>query len=222
MNKPDTISIVCRDEEEINADSADLLVDIEGSSLVSGDQTFEKAAEVRELVGHLKEVGIDESNIKLRSIDIEGSAFSLLKSSSVKYKIKIGKVTLGLLPQVLGAIGSMKNCAMHRLDWNYSTAEEVRTTLRAKALKRSLAIAKQDASCLGVELLGIHELTEEFRDNRASSVSSEYASFGGRARKSKASSVDLDFALGNSSKLTVVMHAVFRVSPMNAPAAPSP
>ena len=157
----------------------------------------------------------NENNIKLRSIDIDASAFSLIRSSSVKYKIKIGSVPLNLLPEVLGAIGSQKNCSMHRLDWNYGTAEEVRTELRAKALKRALEIARQDANCLGVELLGIHELREEFRDNRQAGVSSEHLSMGAISRKRKAAKVDLDFALGNSSKLSVILHAVFRVSPMS-------
>ena len=217
MSNPDTISVTCRDEEEISADSADLLVRIDGSSLVSGDETFKKAAEVKALVEQLKNIGIVEDNIKLRSIDIKTSSFSLIKSSSVTYQIKIRSVPLDLLPEVLGAIGSHKNCAMNQLDWNYGTAEEVRTVLRSKVLKRALATAKQDASCLGVSLLGIYELREEYRDNRQTTVPRESFSLGVTSRAKKASKVDLDFALGNSANIGVILHAIFRVSPMESP-----
>ena len=217
MSSPDTITIISRDEEEISADSADLLIQIEGSSLFSGDEAFKKAAEVRVLVEQLKEVGVDENSIKLRSVDINSSAFSLLKSSSVKYWIKIRNVSLAQLPKVLGAIGDQKNCSMNRLDWIYSTSEQVRTSLRSKVLRRALSTAKEDASCLGVSLLGIHSLTEEFRDNRQQNVSSEHFGMTDnlslKAKRSR--SVDLDFALGNSTKLTVILRTVFRVSAMS-------
>lgn len=216
MTKPDTISIVCRDEEEISADSADLLVQVEGSSVFSGNEAFKKAAEVKQLVGQLKEIGVEENKIMLRSIDMSSSAFSLVKASSARYWIKIGDVGLEILPKVLGSIGDQKNCTMSRLDWNYGAVNQARTMLRAKVLEQTLTLAKQDAECLGVELLGIHNLNEEFRDGFGASVSREFP-VGAKMKRAKTPSktVDLDFALGNSTKLTVTLNAEFRVSPMS-------
>ena len=213
MNDPGTISVVTREEEEINADSADVLVRIEGSSLFSGSEAFRKAEEVRALVTQLKEVGIEEDQFKLRSVEVDSSSFSLLKGSSAKYWIKVRKVSLELLPKVLGAIGDQKNCVMNRIDWNYSESENQRTALRSRALSRALTIAREDAKCLGVSLIGIRSVTEEGAGAAKRSQPSEYvetASFRTRAKKSKA--VDLNFTLGNSATLRVAMRVIFQVS----------
>lgn len=212
LNEPGIITVVTREQEQINADSADLQICVEGSSLFMGSEAFRKAAEVKQLVMQLKEVGLDENQIKLRSVDINSTTVSLIKGSSAKYWLKAKNVSLELLPQVLGAIGDHKNCAMSRLDWNYSMAERVRCDLRAKALKQALEIAQQDASCLGVKLLGVHSVSEDENVSTSRAQPREFASADiGTARK-KAKAIDLDFALGNSAELKLVLRTKFKVS----------
>jgi len=210
LDEPGIITVVTREKEEINADSADLQVCVEGSSLFMGSEAFRKASEVKHLVTQLKEAGLDENQIKLRSVEINSTAVSLIKGSSAKYWLKAKSVSLELLPKVLGTIGDQKNCAMNRLEWNYSMAERVRTELRSKALGRALQIARQDASCLGVKLLGVHSVSEEEGASASRAQPLEYVD--AVATKKKARAIDLNFALGNSAELKLVLRTKFKVS----------
>ncbi|NLX95328.1 MAG: hypothetical protein GXY83_04055 [Rhodopirellula sp.] len=56
--QPDTISVRVVNEAEIDADTADLTVVVEGSSVFSGSEAFKKAKELRALIDALKEAGI--------------------------------------------------------------------------------------------------------------------------------------------------------------------
>ncbi len=63
--QPDTITVRVINEIEIDADSADLTVVVEGSSVFSGAETFKKAKELRGLIDALKKAGVDENRVKL-------------------------------------------------------------------------------------------------------------------------------------------------------------
>ena len=65
---------------EIDADSADLTVVVEGSSVFSGAEAFKKAKELRVLIDALKEAGIDENRVKLRSVEVNSQSFAIIKT----------------------------------------------------------------------------------------------------------------------------------------------
>ena len=85
----DTITVRVINEVELDADSADLTVIIEGSSVFSGSEAFKKAKELRNLIEALKEVGIEEDRVKLRSVEINSQSFAIIKTSSAKYVASI-------------------------------------------------------------------------------------------------------------------------------------
>jgi len=206
--KPDTITVRIIAETELDADSADLTVVIEGSKVFSGSEALKKAKEVRELVESLREVGLDEARIKLRSVEVNSQSFAIIKTSSAKYTLTIKTVSLEMLPSVLSAVAAHKGANLSRLNWNYGGLKDVRSRLRRDALNQ----ARQDAEVLGVEVLGIHDLHEEARgrDYNPEYISADSLSAPGvRARHS---GVELGFQLGNATTVSLDLRAEFRVS----------
>lgn len=210
--KPDTITVRIIAETELDADSADLTVVIEGSMVFSGNEALRKAKEVRELVESLRQVGLDEARIKLRSVEVNSQSFAIIKTSSAKYTLTIKTVCLEMLPAVLSAVAAHKGAHLSRLNWIYGGLKDVRSRLRRDALRDALAQAHQDAEVLGVDVLGIHELHEEARGrdyNPEYIAADSMSSPGVRARHT---GVELGFQLGNATTVSLDLRAEFRVS----------
>lgn len=210
-SKPDTITVVTKVKEEIDADAADVEVSVVGSSLFSGQEAFKKAQEVKTLTKQLIEAGISENRIKLRNVQVDSASFAILKSSSVRYTIKIASVALEDLPAVLGIIGSQKNCTVKWLEWIYNRQEDVRKQLRKQALEQAIEMVNRDAEILGVKILGVYKMVESSPND---SVNREFLSSDNLdVMRGKASqSIDLGFALGNATNVKVNLKVEFRVS----------
>ncbi|MEX2173345.1 MAG: SIMPL domain-containing protein [Pirellulaceae bacterium] len=214
--KSDTITVRIVSEAEIDADSADLTVAVAGTTVFSGREAFKKAAELRALIDALKEVGVEESRVKLRSVEINSQSFALIKASSAKYVVSIKAVAIEAIPAVLGAVASHKGAKLSRLAWNYGKLKETRSRLRGEALADALLQARLDAEVLGTSVLGIHQVTEAARGK---DYSSEYVSGDSSyllARAQAPSKEPIGFQLGNSTTVTVDLLAEFRVGPLSA------
>lgn len=214
--QPDTITVRVVNEAEIDADSADLTVVVEGSSVFSGTEAFKKAKELQVLISSLKEAGIDEQRMKLRSVEVNSHSFAMIKTSSAKYVVSIKAVAVELLPQVLGAVASHKGAKLSRLTWNYGALKATRSRLRREALVEAMKQARADASALGVRVLGIHQLTEDSRgkDYNPEYIAGDSADFLA-VRSSRSGPQEIGFHLGNSTTATLDLRAVFRVSPFS-------
>ncbi len=210
--KPDTITVRIRREEELDADSADLTLTIEGSSVFSGSEAFKKAKELRALIEELKKVGIEESRFKLRSVEVNSQSFAGLKSSSAKYVLSVKDVKIEQLSTALGTISAQKGAKLTHLEWNYDRLNDTRRTLRALALSDALTQARLDAERLGVPLLGIYSLEEI---NTGMDYHSEYVT--GRSMlapmSARARVEDIGFELGNATTVSIDLKAEFRVGP---------
>lgn len=212
--KSDTITVRVVNEAELDADSADLTVVVEGSAVFSGAEAFKKAKELRALIDLLKEVGIDEGRVKLRSVEINSQSFALIKTSSAKYVASIKTVTVELLPAVLSAVAAQKGTKLSRLKWNYSKLKEIRSRLRREALADALRQARLDAEVLGVTVLGIHDLTEnargkDYNPEYTSGDSTDFLAMGTRGAQQ-----GIGFQLGNSTTVPLDLRAEFRVGPI--------
>jgi uncharacterized protein YggE len=212
--KPDTITVRVTNEAELDADSADLTVVVEGSAVFSGAEAFKKAKELRALVDSLKEIGIAEDRVKLRSVEINSQSFALIKTSSAKYVASIKAVSVELLPATLSAVASQKETKLSRLKWNYGKLKETRSLLRREALADALRQARLDAAVLGVDVLAIHELTEDTRgkDYNPEYITGDSTDF--LAAPSHTGHQDIGFQLGNSTTVTLDLRAEFRVGPL--------
>lgn len=207
--KTDTITVRVVNKAEIDADSADLTVSIEGSSLFSGAEAVTKAKELRALIESLKAVGIDEHRVKLRRVDVSSQSFALIKSSSAKYVVAIKSVSVELLATVFGVIASHKGAKLYSMLWNYGKLNETRSRLRLEGIADALRQAKLDAAALKVEVRGIHRLAEE---NRGRDYNYEQVDF--MSSSAEAGTTSYQPELGNSTTVTLELRAEFRVGPI--------
>ena len=213
--QPDTISVRVVTEAEVDADSADLTVVVEGSSVFSGSEALKKARELQALIDALKEAGVDEKRVKLRCVEVNSQSFTIIKTSSAKYVVSIKTVAVELLPQVLGTVASHKGAKLSRLTWNYGTLKATRSRLRREALVEAMKQARADAAALGVTVLGIFQLTEDTRgkDYNLEYIAGDSSEFLGV--RSRSGPPEIGFHLGNSTTTTLDLRAEFRVSPMS-------
>lgn len=218
MSKPDTISVRTIAEQEVDADSADLNIKIAGDSLFAGSEALKKAKEVRALVEELKQIGVEERQIKLRSVSISSSLSALVRSSFAEYRLRIKNVELEMLPAIFRSLAARKKSELTRLDWNFEKAKEVASKLRADALRQAMEVANENATTLGVKVLGIYGLREERIGGRDRNHGQEFAMVASKAKfgMQAASSIELGFELGNSTTVKVALEADFRVSEMLA------
>lgn len=217
--QPDTIAARAIAETEIDADSADLQIVIEGSAVFSGTEAFKKAKELQELVVELGSCGIEESRIKLRNVRSTSQTFAMFKSSSARYSITIKSVATNQLSTILGRIAARKNAELVAINWNYSQLKETRVKLREQAAAEVKAQAIATAKILGVELLAVHTLTEaneahpsKRRDWDDDEELIAHAAFAGISRKRAGAAAELAFSLANSKRVFVEIQAAFRVT----------
>lgn len=213
----DTLSVRIVNETEIDAETADLTVVVEGSSVFSGAEAFKKAKELRTLIEVLKEAGLEESRVKLRSVQLNSQSFAMIKTSSAKYVLAIKAVTVEFLPVVLGALAAHKGAKVSKLKWNYGQLKSARSRLRREALRDALQQAHEDADVLGVNVLGIHRLTENVRevDYNPEYITGDISDFDFR-QGVVAGHQDVGLQLGNSTTVKLDLLAEFRVSAMAA------
>ena len=198
-DEPDVISINARYEEVVSADHADLLVTVEGSSLVTGRAALKKAKEVSALVEELERCGVRLEEIHLEGVQAEVSSGLLGSSSSAKYRLRIRCGDLERLPAVLGAVTAARNARLDQVLWKYpeSIEQEARWLARAIALANTKATAAADA--LGTRVVGVHGLLERPLDG---SPRLGHIGSAGMPR-ARAASVELGFELGNEKRMGV-------------------
>lgn len=214
-NDPDEISVTVTEEQEIEADYADLYVTIKGSSYIMGDAALSKAREVGQLVAALTQAGIQEADIRLQGVLAEASSGMLGRSSSASYHLKIHCPRLELLPDLLGAITSQKNTTLRITEWGYSSEKELLEALMDKTLRAVMRRAQRTAETLGVRLLGIYNLREE--RNSTYKIGEVHEAVGGmQPMRSRSFQDELGLVPTHSKKLQVTLYANFRVSSFEA------
>lgn len=206
------IVISAEHQEELAADSAEILVDVQGSSFVTGRAVFQKAKEVARLVQALDEcpTPIRGDDISLESVQAEITSGILTRSSSATYRLRIHCRDLEALPDALGVVTSAKNARLCELEWRYPDSAE----RQAAWLARSIAIANikaaAAASALGTRIVGVHRLLEanaqpQTMDYPRTAPMVESASLG-RRRK-----LELGMELGHKKQVMVSVTVEYRI-----------
>jgi uncharacterized protein YggE len=214
--RPDVIVITARHEEDVAADRADVLVTVQGSSLVTGRAALKKAKEVSALVEELERRGVPLEEIHLEAVHAEVSSGLLGSSSSARYRLRIRCTDLERLPEVLGAITGARNARLEQLVWRYPESAEQQARWLAAAIAWANTKALSAATALGTRLVGIHRMTEDGLEEEGRFVRMGGAP--GMARARAAESVDLGFELGNQKRMGVVVTVEYRVEGFTAPA----
>ena len=170
MEQPDTITIEVTDSEEVLADHVDLLVTVKGKSLFTGQEALRKAREIRELVEGLTGSGLPEADILLESVQADVSSGITGRHSSAIYRLRIRCQELEELPDVLGVITSQRNADLTRMMWRYSDLEGLQARLLEECLSKSKRKAERVAASLGVDLLAVHDFSEQLIDREAGMI----------------------------------------------------
>jgi uncharacterized protein YggE len=217
MEKPDTITILVMGSDEILADSVDLFVTIKGKSFFTGEEAFEKAREVHELVDSLKDYGISEEDILLQNVRADISSGIIGKQSSATYRLRIRCRMLDDLADIIGVITSQQNTSLAHMSWRYSRAEELRANLLKKCLSKSKEKAEMIGASLGVEILGVHAFDEQIADSELSVMHPPVAaSSRGAFRARPAMKEELGLSVTHAKRITLNLTIKYRVSALKS------
>jgi hypothetical protein len=215
MEQQDSITVGMTHIEEVQSDRADLFVTIKGKSLVTGQEAFKRAIEVRQLVEGLTGFGLSESDIFLEGVQAEVTTGVISKSSSATYRLRICCHNLDNLADILGIITSQKNTNLTQLLWKYSNPEQLQSRLLETGLTKLKQKAEIIATALDVDLLGIASFEEQYLDSEASPpVARMQLELAATERARRITKEDLGLEVSHSKQVTLKLTATYRVSPL--------
>lgn len=213
MTHPDIISIEAAQSARVEADRADILVTVAGASLFSGAVALQKAREVAELVAVLKTIEIVESQVKIEGVRAQTQSGTFSKTSSVSYSLRVENVPLSRIADAVGAITSARNATLNHLEWKFEDETPLRDQLRAKCLQMALERARVIAQTLGVKLIGVYELNEEWEGTQNSSSTHRQVVYGdAMMSRARVSEEELGLAVSHSEEVEMKIALQFRVS----------
>jgi uncharacterized protein YggE len=211
------ISVAISAMAEVEADRADLFLQVRGSTVIFGNAALSRAREVAQLVADLKGAGVLEGDIHL--MDVQAEVHKGLNSAAT-YSLRVRCPSLDRLGTLLGVIAAQKNVALNRLVWGYNPTEEQQTDTRLldECLRRANTRARQLAAGLGVQLRGVHRCRERRNDSEASL----YQPQADLARMRVGASMDLDVGMipSHSKRIMVAIDVDYLVSGFNGEALP--
>jgi uncharacterized protein YggE len=211
-NQPDTITISSVHSDDVSASQVDLHLSVKGSSLFTGNASFRKAKEVAQLVANLDHAGIKAEDISLAGIHVESSGGLLGRSTAASYRLKLHCKNLEALADVLGVISDQKNVSLDCMVWKYPEEGQTRAEWLDLSLRQARQKAARVADALGVRILGVHDLIEQWTDEEAATRAHRPASAEvAFALAAKSRAVDLGFTLTHSKRLALEVTIRFRV-----------
>jgi uncharacterized protein YggE len=206
---PDVLIIIAEHYEDLSADRAELIVTVQGSSLVTGRAALSKAKEVARLVDELGRFGISADDISLEDVQAEVSSGILGKSSSATYRLRVRCKNLDLLPEALGAVTAAKNARLDDIEWRYPDSYDRQIQWLEAAIRRANSKAIAAAGALGARITGVHKLTELRLDPEEASVA--YGSVSAAPMRRRAEPIDLGFSLNHQKRAGVRVTIEYRV-----------
>ena len=144
---------------EIEAASARLHLRIEGETFVYGNAALQRSREVAELVARLKSFGVHDEDVSVASVQARVNQGMLGKSSRAVFSLKVTVRDLSVLPDLLGAVVSVKNAELERLEWVFE-AEERLIELSGKAMANAQRKAQVMAAAIGFEIAGLRSASD--------------------------------------------------------------
>ena len=159
--KPNTIQVSETRDYEIPADRADLLVTVEGASLVTGQEALHKAREVAQLVQGLTEYGFSPENIYLQGVYATKYTGTITRTSHASYRLRIHCADLSTLGDLLGIVTGQKNATLNSIEWGYPNDDAQKNQWLQECITRMNEKAARIAASLVVRLLGVHTFSEK-------------------------------------------------------------
>jgi uncharacterized protein YggE len=213
----DTITVSATAREEVAAHQADLILLIKGASFVRGSAALSKAREVQQLVAELQKLNLPADSFVVEDVRLEVSGGMALKSSAAQYQLRVRRVAVDDVVDVLGVISGAKNVVLNSLEWRYPDDDAMRNGWLAACLRRAMLKAQVCAETLGVRLIGVAALSETLSDEyqhqrfvmpQAAGKSRSSAALGFLSRE------EGDLPLGQRKQVEIRVEVSYRVSPL--------
>jgi uncharacterized protein YggE len=198
-------------EGELEADRVDIHITVRGSALFSGEVGLRTVREVAELVDALKQIGVPETDIKLHSVDTDVHARVVGRSSSATCRLRVRCHNLRMAPTAVLSIRALKQASVDYLEWGYTFSTELQAEWLGLALRQAAVKARKSAEELGVELAGVHRVSEGWAAGPQSSPHVPYSEsldleVGARH------AVAPDVPLSQSKQITVRAEVIYRLA----------
>ena len=151
--------VTASEKTELLAQRARLHVQIEGETFVLGNAALTRSREVAEMVGRLREFGLQDEDIQVASVYSKTQSGLLGKSSRAVFKLRIAVSDLDKLPDYMGVLTSQKNLELERLEWLYDE-DAALLELSSKAIAKAHAKAQAMAGAIGYQVTGIRSCSD--------------------------------------------------------------
>jgi uncharacterized protein YggE len=207
----DLIIVTAKHEEDVSAERAELVVTVEGSSLVTGRAALTKAKEVSKLVEELQRAGVNDSDIGLEGVHAQVSSGILGKSSSATYRLRVRCANLELLPDVLGAVTAAKNARLDEIVWRYPESAEQQAKWLQACVAQTNIKATAAATALGARITGVHRLVEQRLEAPVPVPETLGAAVEAFAARPRAASIQMGFDLTHQKRAGLRVSVEYRV-----------
>ncbi|MGY2894390.1 SIMPL domain-containing protein [Deinococcus sp. UYEF24] len=205
------LRIQLKDHLAVTAVSARLHLEIAGETLVIGNAATERVREVREVTQHLLAIGVLESQIQVRGVEISNRTGLLTKSQKARFLVVV-ETESALLPQVLGLLADQKHVDLQRLEWVFDDFE-ASLLLAPQAMRKARRRADAVAEAAGHRVVGVLNASDTW-DMPVSIVNMQTdwtAQEVQRAPRLRASSLDAGVQYSSSQTLTVQLTVDFQI-----------
>lgn len=154
------LRITIDDSVRITADSARLHARVKGSSALFGNAAAKKAAEVRDLVTALAQVGIGEEAIEVEGVRLQSRGGVLGKNQQVEFSLVIA-ATSEQLPAALGVLADRADLTLNELEWVFDSFE-ASIPATAAALGKARRKADAVAAAAGASVTAISLISDSW------------------------------------------------------------
>lgn len=161
---PDRIRVVVTHQEEIEARHADLFIDVRGATLVASREAIGQTREIARLTSELGLRGVSVEQVEVRAVRAQPSGGLLNRSTASIYSVRVRRVPLAILTDILGTITAQKTSKLRAILWRYDDGEETRDLWIERSIERANERARRIAATLGVRLVGVYNLTTRLVD----------------------------------------------------------
>jgi uncharacterized protein YggE len=203
------IRITASEKRDISAKNAKLHIKLEAERIGFGNATWQQSREVRELVGKLKHLGLEENQISFASVRAS-SPGGLLKASRAEFHLVIS-CSLETIAAVLDALSESKNTELWQLEWLWEDFE-TQLELAAQAMQKAKRKAEAMATAAQCQVVGVRSASDSHTLPEA--ASSFHESFAKAPAMSRRADMSVGMEYRATTTLEVTVTAEFIVLPV--------
>ncbi len=194
------LSVTIDDEIRIDAVRARVHAVFAGTNRFLGGAAARQAAEVRQLVSALAEVGLGEESVEVEGVRIETGSGALKLGQSAKVQVVVTSPN-DRTAEVLGILSAQNGVTVERIEWVYD-GFEASLPATADAMVKARRKADAIAAAAGLVVTGVKQVSDSWRMPLREVAFPAPMAFAARG----AASESMDFGVEVSSTTTLGIH----------------